>query len=158
MRKFFMLSVLGSMFVSSLLAQTHSVQLVKSKLMWENSVHSRDIKVDYKGAVNYCKNIKTDTFQDWRLPTLLELSSIVDYTKAHPAIKKEFTLVNETKMYWSNTPYVDESNSFWGIKFKDGSTKNASSNYDRYVRCVRETVEAKKAPISKEPKVVKIIK
>jgi len=148
-----------SMLLSVLMAENHTVKSANSNLMWENSIHSRDIKVDYKEAFNYCKNIKTGTFQDWRLPTLIELLTLVDYTKAHPAIKKEITLLNQKKMYWSNTRYVDESNAFWGVRFKDGSTKNSSSNYDRFVRCVREDKKIKETLHQEKPKkVVKVIK
>ena len=150
MRKFFILSI----FASVLVAQTHTTQIVGSNLMWENSIHSKDIKVDYNSAVTYCKNIKTGSFQDWRLPTINELLNIVDYTKTQPAIKKEITLVNQKNMYWSSTPYLSHSNTFWGVSYKDGASKKASSNYDRYVRCVRATKEKKEASKDAQPKKV----
>ena len=152
MRKFFILSIL----TSSLMAQTHTAQVVGSNLMWENSIHSKDIKVNYNEAMMYCKNIKTGTFQDWRVPTLLELLSLVDYTKAEPAIKKEITLISSKKIYWSATPYISYSNTFWGVSYKDGASKKASSNYDRYVRCVRVTKEKKEA--LKDAQLKKVVK
>jgi len=152
MRKFFILSL----FTSAIMAQNHTVQIIGSNLMWEHSIHSKDIKVDYQEALNYCKNIKTGTFQDWRLPKLKELLTLVDYTKAQPASKKEITLLNKKYMYWSSTPYIDSSNTFWGVNYKDGSTKKTPSNYDRYVRCVRVTKEKKEAPKdAQQKKVVK---
>ena len=150
MRKFFILSL----FTSALMAQTHTAQVVGSNLMWENSIHSKDIKLNHNEALNYCKNIKTGTFQDWRLPTLNELLSLVNYNKVEPAIKKEITLISSKNMYWSTTPYISNSNTFWGVSYKDGASKKASSNYDRYVRCVRVTQEKKEAPKDAQPKKV----
>ena len=150
MRKFFILSLFSVLLV----AQSHTVQVVGSNLMWENSIHSRDIKLTYQEAVTYCKNIKTDSFQDWRVPTLEELLNLVNYKKVNPAITKEITLLNQKKMYWSSTPYLNNSNSFWGVRYNDGSTQDSSDIYERYIRCVRTTKEAKKEAKDAEPKKV----
>ena len=70
----------------------------------------------------------------WRLPTILELLSIVDYTKCNPAtnldgIKPEF--------YWSSSPSVSDSSLAWVVYFgygSDDSNDKSNSNYVRYVR------------------------
>ena len=124
--------------ISILSAEQTIVKDDLKKLMWEDTIHTEDTKVNYTQAISYCKELKLGEFTDWRVPTLQELFSIVDYKRYKPAILKEFRHYNKDTLYWSSTPYVKESDEYWGINFKDGASSNAAINYDRYIRCVRE--------------------
>ncbi len=108
-----------------------------TKLLWEDTKHVEQTKVTHTQAVSYCSTLEIGEHNDWRLPTLDELLSIVDYKRYKPAILKEFSHHNKDTLYWSSTPYVKSADEFWGVSFKDGSTSNASISYDRYIRCVR---------------------
>ena len=70
----------------------------------------------------------------WRLPTIQELLSIVDYTKYNPAtnldgIKSDF--------YWSSSPYVSGLSDAWGVYFYGGDDGYYLKSSSIYVRCVR---------------------
>ena len=123
--------------ISILSAEQSMIKDETSKLLWEDTEHVELTKVTYTQAVSYCGALETGEYTNWRLPTLDELLSIVDYKRYKPAILKEFKYYNKDTIYWSSTPYVKSSDEFWGVNFKDGSTSNASINYDRYIRCVR---------------------
>ncbi|MEA1954573.1 MAG: DUF1566 domain-containing protein [Campylobacterota bacterium] len=123
---------------SMMMAEATMVKDPKTNLIWEDNMHVSEVKITQIKARSYCSQLALGSFNDWRLPTLKELQSIVDYKRYKPAIVKEFKHVNRDTLYWSSTPYVKSSDEFWGISFKDGSSSNASEIYDRYVRCVRD--------------------
>ena len=129
-----------TLLLASLIFLSAETTLIKDdvhKLMWEDTKHVDETKINHIQAKSYCKNLKLDEL-NWRIPTLTELLSIVDYKSYKPAILKEFNRVDNDTLYWSSTPYARSSDEYWGVSFKDGSTSNASETYDRYVRCVAD--------------------
>ena len=134
-----MKKIIAILFSMSLLTADATIVRVKgSNLMWEDTTHSEETKVTFMEAKSYCRDLKLGRYSDWRLPTLQELLSIVNYKRYKPAIINGFSHVNRDTLYWSKTPYIKESDEYWGVNFKDGSSSNAAINYDRYVRCVRD--------------------
>ena len=131
----------SSIVMLALLAQTLMADIIKDPkkgLMWEDTIHAEEIKVNFKEAIQYCKDLRLGKFDDWRVPTLFELLSIVDFKHYKPAIKKPFKYVEDAGSYWTGTLYVGDKNERWVVSFKDGSTSDADESYERYVRCVRE--------------------
>ncbi|MBT8348526.1 MAG: DUF1566 domain-containing protein [Sulfurovum sp.] len=124
--------------LSMVMAEPTMVKDPKTNLIWEDTLHSSENKVTHGEAKAYCKALKLDTFENWRLPTLPELLTIVDYTRYKPAIVKEFKHVDNDTVYWSSTISARASDDFWGVVFRDGSTKTESGLYGRYIRCVRD--------------------
>ena len=123
--------------LSMAMAETTMVKDPTTNLIWEDTTHTTEDKVTHGEATTYCTNLKLGEVSGWRLPTINELLSIVDYTRYEPAILKEFNHVDIDTLYWTSTPYLRSKNQFWGIEFKDGATDSASKNYNRYVRCVK---------------------
>lgn len=124
--------------LSVLSAEVTIVKDDSRKLLWEDTLHVEDIKITHIKAKEYCSELTLGGYNHWRLPTLTELLTIVDYTKYKPALLKEFEHVNKDTIYWTSTPYVRSSDEYWGVNFKDGATSNATETYDRYVRCVKD--------------------
>jgi hypothetical protein len=122
---------------SALMAETTMVQDPRTNLMWEDTPHVREAKIRQPRAVIYCKELTLGGFEDWRLPTIKELLTIIDYTRISPAILREFSYVEDESFYWTKTHVADEDDAFWGVNFKRGYSSKASEYYDRYVRCVR---------------------
>jgi hypothetical protein len=52
-------------------------------LFWERSPSIAGF--DHATALTYCSNLVVDGFDDWRLPTYLELVSIADFGRVGPA-------------------------------------------------------------------------
>jgi len=123
---------------SALMAETTMVKDPRTNLMWEDTPHVREAKIRQPRAVIYCNELTVGGFEDWRLPTIQELLTIIDYTRISPAILREFSYTEDESFYWSKTHVADEDDAFWGVNFKRGESSKASEYYDRYARCVRD--------------------
>jgi len=119
-------------------AEATMVKDSKTGLMWEDTPHVKNVKITQPKARMYCRELRLGGFENWRLPTIHELLSIVDYTRVEPALPKAFSYIEAESFYWTKTPLADSDDEFWGVNFKRGASSRASEYYDRYVRCVRE--------------------
>jgi len=61
---------------------------------------------DWPGALKYCEGLTLAGKDDWRLPNVKELQSIVDYSRPEPAINRRFLKVADPKgWFWSSTTH-----------------------------------------------------
>jgi len=105
-------------------------------LVWQDNEDAKTIQKTWSGAKEYCRNLKLDGHNDWRLPNYHELLSIVDYERYNPAIKKDFKYVS-SHYYWSSSQNVSDSSFAWGVDFGNGYTNDYGKSYEYSVRCVR---------------------
>jgi hypothetical protein len=124
------ISIIGSLMASDIVFHA------KTGLSWQDNRSAMSEKLTYDEAERFCASLKSGNHNNWRIPTLNELSSIVDYTKYDPAILDGFSSGGSV-YYWSSTPYKGDSDKVWGINFKSGATDANSKNYTRHIRCVR---------------------
>ena len=108
----------------------------KTGLTWQDNSASASIEKDWSDAKSYCKNLTLSAKNDWRLPSIKELQSIVDIKKYNPAIKSGFKHV-ASYYYWSSSEYVSGSSYAWEVYFYYGSTSFNDKSDKYYVRCVR---------------------
>ena len=85
-------------------------------------------------------------FHDWRLPTLEELQSILDTSRAHspspsPTLTIDANWFPNTQVaaYWSATPGTDNSTSAWYVYFGKGGTFKTIRPYNYFIRLVRDS-------------------
>jgi len=71
----------------------------------------------------------------WRLPTIGELVSIIDFTVYMPACKIDSC---RPSYHWSSSPYACNSYYAWFVNFGYGLVYASSKDDHTYVRCVRE--------------------
>jgi hypothetical protein len=76
-------------------------------------------------------------FSDWRMPTVKELQSIVDYGRWNPAINTTFFPGTVGSYNWSSTTYTGFTSNAWRVSFYYGDISNASKSYSHHVRAVR---------------------
>jgi hypothetical protein len=110
-----------------------------SDLIWQDSSDAKVIQKDWQGAKEYCEELVLGERDDWRLPNIKELQSIVDINEYKPAIKKAFKNVAIKGYYWSSTVDISTDGYAWNVDFNYGNTLKDSTLNEFYVRCVRGT-------------------
>lgn len=115
-------------------------------LMWMKSTMdvNEDGKIDYSDeltwqkALENCETLKYAGYSDWRLPSIEELRSIVDYSTYGPAIDTDYFNV-QSSYYWSSTTSADSTGYAWLVNFYygNGVSDVGHKSYDYYVRAVR---------------------
>lgn len=129
---------LGITILISTLVYSQDVVLdTTSSLLWQDVQDNKKLSITYFEAEEYCSKLKVRQYEDFRLPTLYELQSIIDYKKYKPAIISGFKYVgNET--YWTTTTFANDSEEVWTINFKKGARSVKGKHYDRNIRCVQK--------------------
>ncbi len=85
-------------------------------------------------AVEECKNLRIGGYTDWRLPTIKELLSLVNYSLFNPATSMPNTIPS---FYWSSTTSASNTGSAWGVNFSYGHDFSSDKDNSYYVRAVR---------------------
>jgi hypothetical protein len=105
-------------------------------LMWQQTVPTGTYT--WVQAVAYCPTLNLAGHSDWRLPSRIELVSIVDFGVTSGAtINATYFPSTPASWFWSSSPLVGSSSRAWYVYFNDGYTNylDVSSTYN--VRCVR---------------------
>jgi hypothetical protein len=111
-----------------------------TSLVWQQQDDGKKRKQAY--AKDYCQGLSLGAFSDWRLPTIQELTTLVDRGVYNPAIEGTVFPSTQTYAYWSSTPYALNSNSYaWYMHFGSGYINYAEDDSlfgnSFYVLCVR---------------------
>ena len=99
--------------------------------------HSLDFIADINdGTYSSCGGVSP--FNDWRLPNIRELHSLVDYGNAYPAISSDHPFENFQfdNHYWSANTH-DFSGNAWSVRLEIGEVRLISKTNDCYVWPVR---------------------
>lgn len=106
-----------------------------TQLMWQKTVPTATYT--WAKAVEYCPTLSVGGHSDWRLPSLVELMSIVDFGLRSPPIDTTYFPSTPTELFWSSTPSTTAS-AAWGIVFAAGDSGSLDiSLASGRVRCVR---------------------
>ncbi len=91
-----------------------------------------------EGAFDYCENLTLGGHNDWRLPTVKELSGLVDNNIPYPGptINTAFFPGTEDDQYWSSTTNSQYSGVFFIVNFEWGSVSDIN-DFGFHVRAVR---------------------
>ena len=93
----------------------------------------------WKNAIKYCEDLTLGNYDDWRLPNINELLSIVDDTKVNPSISSAFESFTSSN-YWSSTTAIGTHYKAWVVYFGGQSYSWNDSDNKRggnRVQCVR---------------------
>ncbi len=105
-------------------------------LTWsrENIGGKRLTWADAKAA---CEALKIGGHSDWRLPTVQELLTLVDYSRINPAIDVD-AFRCEAHWYWTSTPYGGSPAVYaWVVGFSSGYSCWNGQDCEIHVRAVR---------------------
>jgi hypothetical protein len=121
---------------------TGTVHDNKTGLTWQQTVPSAKYtwgSASTSGtAQNYCANLILNGIPSWRLPTMKELLTILDYSVGGPAIDATYFPNTPRNYFWSSTPTAGSSNDAWIVDFNVGDTGGGEGAGNTLnVRCVR---------------------
>lgn len=106
-------------------------------LMWQST---EILPQKWENALAYCEELQLGGFDDWRLPTLKELMTLVNEEHISPSINPSFFAAIRTSAYWTSTTYSGHPAFAWYIRFDNGLEYNGGYKGRRYfVRAVRST-------------------
>jgi len=105
-------------------------------LMWQQVDDNK--RYVWEAALNYCGDLSLAGFSDWRLPTLKELVSIIEYEKYSPATDGLFFPDTNLDNYWSSSVFALDSSYAWNAGFRYGIIVTSKKLNGCYVRCVRD--------------------
>jgi hypothetical protein len=88
-------------------------------------------------ANRYCQDLALAGKDDWRLPTRLELVSIVDVAAFDPAVDAAAFPSTPSFGFWSGSLHADQPETAWLVYFKDGYTSFNQFAYLTQTRCAR---------------------
>jgi hypothetical protein len=110
---------------------TGTILDTKTNLTWQQPAPTGTYT--WANAKTYCSTLGTG----WRLPTIKELQTLVDYSRSDsPKIDSAFS-GTVADHYWSSTVLAGSPSSAWSLGFSDGLTGNPDLPVMIYVRCVR---------------------
>jgi hypothetical protein len=99
-------------------------------LMWQKAVAKG--MYTWTQAVAYCPTLTLAGHGDWRLPSRIELVSIVDVGRV-PSIDGTYFPATPLSPFWSSSSNGDA----WDVIFSSGYTSLNAMFNTYYVRCVR---------------------
>jgi hypothetical protein len=106
-----------------------------TNLQWQDNI-TQSFTLSWEESINYCTNLILNDKDDWRLPNINELSSLVDESRLNPASSVIFETMNGS-LYWSSTTSSTINANAWSINFYDGLSYHYDKNHSQNIRCVR---------------------
>ncbi|MCW8328380.1 DUF1566 domain-containing protein [Photobacterium sp. SDRW27] len=130
--------------------------------MWQQNIDYQ--RRNWEESIKYCENLDYAGYDDWRLPNIKEMVSIVNYNKTSPAIDEEFFPNTPVKyFFWTSTSDVagptlfirplskrkkDQTpemldlrhtgdNEGWAMGYQIGSGYGMQKDNQFYNRCIR---------------------
>lgn len=119
--------------------RNHEKEIVidtETNLMWQDNNDSKTLQKNWYEAIEYCKHLKIQNIEKWRLPTIKELFTITDSYRQYPSIKQEFKNI-ENSDYWTISTEPESKDGAWGVCFSGNDGSWNQKNDPHHIRCVR---------------------
>ncbi|HZN58167.1 MAG TPA: DUF1566 domain-containing protein [Planctomycetota bacterium] len=100
-------------------------------LMWQKDTGNDAKRLVWCNALAYCEDLELGGHDDWRLPNVRELQSILDYGRSSPAIDPIFGAL--PSFYWSSTSIDVDPTGAWAVSFAAGVIIGGTKDRDRVV-------------------------
>jgi hypothetical protein len=114
-------------------------------LLWERKMREEKQLRNFDQARSDCESLSLSGYPaGWRLPTRIELASLVDYEKSTPPTIDaaafpwlEGTLGEVVETFWSSSPSAKDPNEAWIVAFNSGLVITTQRSFEKNFRCVR---------------------
>ena len=91
-------------------------------LMWPRNANLTAVPLKWNAAIDYANTLTLCGFDDWRLPNINELESIIHGGQSNTEtwlITEGFTNT-QTSWYWTSTTYAAQTNNAWLVDIRTG--------------------------------------
>ena len=114
-----------------------------SGLMWTKNANLPLGKMNQYDAINFVANLSTKKYcgyNNWRLPEVNELKSLVDYGKTDPVLPDSHPFLKITSgIYWSSEPNIQVPAYSWCVDMKNSRVDYYNKNHHQlYVWPIRK--------------------
>jgi hypothetical protein len=113
-------------------------------LMWAKDANFAEVTKTWYDAIDYANNLSLGSagcaayYQDWRLPNVKELQSLIDFSNYSPALPTGHPFTNvQSSVYWSSTTFADYTGYAWFVYMVSGSVNFEDKTKFYYVWPVR---------------------
>lgn len=106
----------------------------KRDLMWQDDEYSSGQDITFAKAKAYCEELNFAGYDDWYLPKLDKLKTIIDADNYPKSIVDTFKHV-ASEYYWSASEYGVEH--AWMVLFRNASIDYYYKRDTNHLRCVR---------------------
>ncbi|WP_419764456.1 MAG: DUF1566 domain-containing protein [Arcobacter sp.] len=114
-----------------------TVKDTRTNILWQDTKEVNSIKRDFNEAKTYCEALKLDGYNDWKMPSFMELFSIVNTKSYNPTLSKEFKYF-KSENYWTSKKFSHgASGEAFVVNFLSGAFNRESMDNKFYVRCFR---------------------
>lgn len=93
-------------------------------------------RMSWSDAQAYARQLSLNDKDDWRIPALSELESLLDRSKYRPELRQEVPF-QDTFSYWSSTTFGAHKNNAWIVMFDGAYVLSYYKTNKYHVRCVR---------------------
>ncbi|MBN2499011.1 MAG: DUF1566 domain-containing protein [Deltaproteobacteria bacterium] len=107
-------------------------------LDWQRLVPEGEL--DWWQSRDYCAALDLAGFEDWRLPSRIELVSLLDFSRVDPTIDLDAFPDTPSEFFWTASP-VPFANLAYGVRFELGFIYDHDPFGSGRVRCVRGQYE-----------------
>lgn len=104
-------------------------------LTWQKNASTKPLA--WSAARDECEKLELGDETDWRLPTRMELITILDYGKIDPSVDTTAFPGTKQDYYWSSTPIAGNPGYHFQVNFQRGFAFGESDAQKYYARCVR---------------------
>ena len=139
---YFVMCVRGEEFQDSNFSRENGVVTDNvTGLQWQDEYDNDDVNIEWSWveSLNYCENLELAGLNDWRVPNINELKSVVDVTKT-PAVDTHFEAQPDdlSVNYFSSTAVANHpENKYMLATFLATIDPYLTDNDVGYIRCVR---------------------
>ena len=90
-------------------------------LMWTKNSSIPEAPHRFAQGWNWCRYLTYAGYDDWRLPSLAELNSLIDRSQLNPALPPDHPFINvQLNYYWSSTHYDPDHDKIWSVSMISG--------------------------------------
>lgn len=109
-------------------------------LVWEQTIGAATHT--WISAISHCINKNVGGTRGWRLPSVVELSSLIDPSLPSPYVPGSVFTGVQSDHYWSATTNANIPTGAWVVLFSTGFVGDATKTDSRLVWCVRGPMNA----------------